>query len=193
MDREIFFAKRLEYCRTADTAKADYHRFRIEAADTKKPFGIVDELIGSKKALANVAPSNIPLAELPGVFSRFFDDKVSKLVEGLPVHKEFGNVVLPTYSFSEFTAVTEEAVTSLIISSSTKTCILDSLPTIFIQQCVTHLSPFITQLFNSSLLSGIVPQDFKKVVVKPLIKKPDLDANILKNYRSVSNIRKTCC
>ena len=41
---------------------------------------------------------------------------------------------------------------------------------------------------NLSLTSGTVPIAFKKAVVKPLIKKPNLDPEILDNYRPVSNL-----
>ena len=39
-----------------------------------------------------------------------------------------------------------------------------------------------------SLTSGTVPIAFKKAVVKPLIKKPNLDPEVLGNYRPVSNL-----
>ncbi len=39
-----------------------------------------------------------------------------------------------------------------------------------------------------SLASGIVLNIFKKVVVKPLTKKPSMDAEVLSNYRPVSNL-----
>jgi hypothetical protein len=41
---------------------------------------------------------------------------------------------------------------------------------------------------NDSLTSGVVPSLFKIAVVKPLLKKPSLDQNNLKNYRPVSNL-----
>ena len=39
-----------------------------------------------------------------------------------------------------------------------------------------------------SLESGVVPGCFKKALVRPLLKKPSLDADCLKNYRPVSNL-----
>ena len=41
---------------------------------------------------------------------------------------------------------------------------------------------------NLSLKNGIFPTQFKKAIVRPLIKKSTLDKNILKNYRPVSNL-----
>ena len=44
------------------------------------------------------------------------------------------------------------------------------------------------KIVNLSLTSGTVPIAFKKAVVKPLIKKPNLDPEVLGNYRPVSNL-----
>ena len=41
---------------------------------------------------------------------------------------------------------------------------------------------------NTSLASGIVSPDLKTAIVKPLLKKPSLDKNVLKNYRTISNL-----
>ena len=39
-----------------------------------------------------------------------------------------------------------------------------------------------------SLVESSVPSTFKKAVVRPLLKKPTLDKEVLKNYRPVSNL-----
>ena len=39
-----------------------------------------------------------------------------------------------------------------------------------------------------SLSSGTFPTDLKRALVKPLLKKPSLDPNVLKNYRPISNL-----
>ena len=41
---------------------------------------------------------------------------------------------------------------------------------------------------NLSLQLGYVPQVFKVAVIKPLLKKPSLDPDILANYRPISNL-----
>ena len=41
---------------------------------------------------------------------------------------------------------------------------------------------------NTSLTTGIVPRDLKTAIIKPLLTKPSLDNNLLKNYRPVSNL-----
>jgi len=52
----------------------------------------------------------------------------------------------------------------------------------------TLLSPFISLLFNKSLVSGYYPSLFKEAVVRPMLKKHGLDAGEMKNYRPVSNL-----
>ena len=48
--------------------------------------------------------------------------------------------------------------------------------------------PAITHVVNESFLSGTFPSMFKTAIVKPLLKKPSLDQDDLKNYRPVSNL-----
>ena len=48
--------------------------------------------------------------------------------------------------------------------------------------------PVILKLINGSLESGVVPKCFKAAVIKPLLKKSNLDPNSMKNYRPVSNL-----
>ena len=43
-------------------------------------------------------------------------------------------------------------------------------------------------IINLCLSSGNFPTRFKSAVVKPLIKKPTLDYEVLKNYRPISNL-----
>ena len=50
------------------------------------------------------------------------------------------------------------------------------------------LLPVITQIINVSLSSGEFPRSFSHALVKPLLKKPNADCEILKNYRPVSNL-----
>ena len=43
-------------------------------------------------------------------------------------------------------------------------------------------------IVNASLACGHIPQTLKLAVIKPLIKKPNLDVNVLSNYRPISNL-----
>jgi len=50
------------------------------------------------------------------------------------------------------------------------------------------LLPCITSIINRSLEVGEFPATFKNGLVTPLLKKSDLDHEILKNYRPISNL-----
>ena len=69
-----------------------------------------------------------------------------------------------------------------------KSCELDSIPTWLLKQCGDGIIPSMTSIINMSLKSGVVPGCFKKALVRPLLKKPSLNAECLKNYRPVSNL-----
>jgi len=69
----------------------------------------------------------------------------------------------------------------LLGSALCKTCQLDPAPTWLVKELRTLLSPFLTPLFNKSLASGIFPSEFKKAVVRPLLKKNGLDASQKQN------------
>ena len=76
----------------------------------------------------------------------------------------------------------------LIGSSLCKSCQLDPAPTCLVKEMRELLSPFISLMFNKSLASGCYSSEFKKAVVRPLLKKHGLDVSQMKNYRPVSNL-----
>ena len=95
-----------------------------------------------------------------------------------------------TPTLDEWTAVTTDEIEKLISSALFKTCHcqLDPAPTWLVKDMRGLLSPFISLLFNKSLETGCFPSEFKKALVRPLLKKRGLDANQLKNFRPVSNL-----
>ena len=76
----------------------------------------------------------------------------------------------------------------LIPTSAPKSCELDPIPSKILIECLDSILPSLTDLFNSSLASGIFPQCFKSALVTPILKKRCLDLNDLNNYRPVSNL-----
>ncbi|XP_070556651.1 uncharacterized protein [Ptychodera flava] len=63
IDRQIFLTRRNEYFRRCDDLKADYHRTRIEEADSKRLFKIIAELTDAKAIHAKELPWQIPSKE----------------------------------------------------------------------------------------------------------------------------------
>ena len=74
------------------------------------------------------------------------------------------------------------------MKSPTKSCFLAPWPTFLVKECIYILLPSITRLVNCSLSEGVVPDEFKKAIVTPLIKKSSLPPNDLKNYRPFSGL-----
>ncbi|GFS02075.1 reverse transcriptase-like protein [Elysia marginata] len=128
-------------------------------------------------------------------FARYFSDKISKLRQELDHDAEDPSTEtaesVPKFSgdiFRNFKEITEQEVKNILTASPSKTCSLDPIPTKLLKTCLDSTVPEITNIFNQSLSTGVVPDSFKKAIVIPLIKKPDLDPKDLKNYRPVSNL-----
>ncbi len=83
---------------------------------------------------------------------------------------------------------TEDEVLKIIISSPSKSCSLDPIPTWFLKEHVHCLLPVLTDIVNSSLQTGTFPSAARSAIIRPLIKKHNLDNDCLSNYRPVSNL-----
>ena len=79
-------------------------------------------------------------------------------------------------------------VKECILNSAPKSCELDPIPSKLVIECLDYILPSLTDLFNSSLVSGICQQCSKSALVTPILKKRCLDHNGLNNYRPVSNL-----
>uniref|UniRef100_A0A8C6M131 Reverse transcriptase domain-containing protein n=1 Tax=Nothobranchius furzeri TaxID=105023 RepID=A0A8C6M131_NOTFU len=62
------------------------------------------------------------------------------------------------------------------------------MPTRLFKEVFPVVTPLILHIINMSLSSGIVPDDFKKAVIRPLLKKPGMDALLSANYRPISKL-----
>ena len=74
-----------------------------------------------------------------------------------------------------------------ISSAKPSTCLLDPIPT-RLKEALPLVNTSLLDMINMSLLTGYVPQSFKVAVIKPLLKKPTLDPEVLANYRPISNL-----
>ena len=94
----------------------------------------------------------------------------------------------PSLSLTTWREVTEDEVRSVVLAAPAKSCSLDPIPTFILRDCIDAVLPFLTGMVNASLREGYLPASQKKAVVTPLLKKPSLDAQDIKNYRPVSNL-----
>ena len=147
-----------------------------------------NELFGNTEQ--PIYPTNVPESELPNAFSNFFKAKVRNIRDGLlPSSSPFSHdVVFNGPSFESFEEVSEAEVKNIILQSPSRSCELDALPTSMLKCVIDDILPYITLFINKSLSTGDVPKSCKEAILRPLIKKPGLDRNDLKNYRPVSNL-----
>ena len=87
----------------------------------------------------------------------------------------------------KFRVLTDDEVARIIRISPSKCCVSDPVDTGLLKDVLPVTLPLLTRLVNSSMQSGIFPDDLKEALVKPLLKKINLDP-IDKNYRLVSNL-----
>ena len=78
----------------------------------------------------------------------------------------------------------------ILTNSSDKTCCLDAIPTNLIKNYVSlHIGlPYLVAIVNNSFKEGRFPSAPRTAVVRPLLKKDNLDRNTMNNYRPISNI-----
>ena len=92
-----------------------------------------------------------------------------------------------TQNFSNFQPITLPELQKIILSTPNKNCELDPILTRLLKQILPSIVALIADIINTSLGLGIVPESFKRALVKPLLKKPGLEL-LDRNYRPVSNL-----
>ena len=102
------------------------------------------------------------------------------------IHKPNDIALTVTNSFVEFKEISTSAVRKIINRAPAKTCNLDPIPTPLLITCLDVLLPTITNIVNLSLSTGIMPASLKTGLVVPILKKNNIDKEILKNYRPIS-------
>jgi hypothetical protein len=197
--KEIFYEAQQHVTNLIESAKRKYYSTKVdEAADQKALFKIVDSLLHRKHEIKLPSYSKENPKELADRFSEFFANKIMKIRQGIfgLQHSEDGGSrnaekdinFKDSEKWSTFKPVTEDEVKKMILSTKSKSCSQDPIPTLLLKKCLGPLLPFITKVVNLSLSEGMVPSDLKKALLLPLLKKIDLDPDILKHFRPISNL-----
>ena len=162
--------------------------------DQKQLHRLTNDLMGNKREI--ILPEHNNEKSLADQICKFFIGKISIIRDNLAHANTLLNetdalradTVFDGTSLRSFALASNEEVKRLILSSPSKSCELDPLPTKLLKQCLDCVLPTITAIINRSLSESHVPISFKRAVVRPLLKKPGLDKEVLKNYRPVSNL-----
>ncbi len=91
--------------------------------------------------------------------------------------------------FREFQVVTEQEVGNIVDTSGKKSCELDSIPATILKSCKETLLPTFTDIINKSLETGCVPAQLKEAMLKPKLKKSNLEFEEYSNFRPISNLK----
>ncbi len=181
--------------REISIAKTNYYSRLIEDSkgDQKSLFKITNRLLENQQA--EKLPSHDNALQLANQFGTFFQDKIQTLrehvaLDGIATHLE-DSPQNTDASLKYLRPTTVDEIRKIIMSRPNKACELDPIPTWLLKNCLDELLPLITNICNASLSTGYFPLEYKNAIIRPLLKRSSLDANVLSNYRPVSNLHFT--
>ena len=139
-------------------------------------------------------PSHTSDVQLASDFSDFFTTKVSTIRDSLCPEDNPGHVTPldgdVQVTLDSFAPTTNGEIIGIIESSPDKSCNLDHIPTWLLKSCTRELAPIIVAIVNRYFKTSHVPVELKRAHIRPRLKKPSLDSDIL-NIR-LQNNRKRC-
>jgi hypothetical protein len=188
--KQIYSAVKRRVTAVVHGAKTRFYSSKIASSATSRQlFDVCGRLCG--RSAGTPLPTVHSSSQLPDLFSDYFVRKVTDIraeLDQLVSQPTASDDVTPDCVFASFQPITESDLKLIIQKSKPTTCSLDPVPTPLLLENLDLILPTLTQIVNDSLLSGVFPFLFKTAIVKPLLKKPSLDQNNLKNYRPVSNL-----
>lgn len=161
--------------------------------EPKKLWQSMNVNLGRQKTQVLPDLSTFSTISLPSAFGSFFNDKIvgiRKQLSSQLMNEQVDNSDEPTNRecvLESWSSATVTEIDRIIKTFSSKTSPQDIVPNRVWKMCIPELAPLVTAVVNASFCSGM-PSSHKCAVVTPLIKKKGLDANVMSNYRPVSNL-----
>ncbi len=122
-------------------------------------------------------------------FLHFFIDKVTSTRAFIsPPSYDPSVSVLCSAVFDKFEPVTLPVLHEIFGQLKPSGSPYDAVPPWLVKEVFPTVGPSVLAVVNSSLSSGVVPENFKHAVVQPLIKKTGLDPTDLANFRPLSKL-----
>ena len=157
---------------------------------TKKIFAICNNLLGRSRDLP--LPAGFTDKELAECFNKYFISKTANIRDSFNCQTS-STTATPCFTQSivpcmdSFRLISDEEVSEIVRKSPTKTCEADPIPTTLLKDILPNIVPLLREIVNKSLQTGTFPDDLKVALVRPLLKKINLDL-VEKYYRPVSNL-----
>ena len=153
--------------------------------DVKGLYKMVNTLMGTSSD--NPLPYHTSDKDLAEEFADFFMGKIQKIRDNLTRNPTYEPTKKITTRLAECRPFDQTEVKKIILSMKSKSCKLDAPPTRLLKECLEDILPTITDLVNISLWEGTSASEWKTSIIRPLLKKPNLDP-IPSNYCPVSNL-----
>ena len=154
-------------------------------------YTICNQLLGRTKE--SPLPPGFTNQELADRFNDYFIDKIFKIrlvflekCSHLPNYVEVEAAPNIT-TLSRFCSLSQQEVRKMILATPNKSCELDPILTELLKHILPCALELITDIVNLYLDDGMFPDTLKEALVKPLLKKPNLDL-IDNNFRPVLNL-----
>ena len=134
-------------------------------------------------------PSHQSSQQLAEDFNDVFINKISDIRAGLNnTEAAFVEARELSCHILDFEIPSHSHIVEVLGSLTPKTCDLEPIPTSEVRQHVLELAPIISRIVCASLASSEFPTSLKTSIVRPKLKKLDLDSEIYQNYRPLANM-----
>lgn len=190
--RDIFIEERKKVNALITKTKKQYYKDTILSFrdDSKQLFKMTSELLGSDAPPPLLSSESH--TEKANRFSDFFVQKIERIHDSITIDDD---QVLPEMNFNDttehmcnFRSVEMDELMPMINRCAKKTCDLDPMPSQMIRAAVQELAPIMLHILNTSLTTGVFPDNLKHAIVIPRLKKSSLDPDNCANFRPVSNL-----
>jgi hypothetical protein len=188
VDYSVYVTERRRHANLLEVTKNNFINNKlIECGkNSKQLWHVINSSLHRQSAVQ--LPDHSTKVNLANDFITFFDEKVRNLVVQFKASPLVSSVSFPVESVLEdFNFVTQIEMERVIMKSPTKSSKSDVLPTWLLKQFWPNVAPVVTELVNSCLKYGL-PDNYKHALIVPLIKKRNLDRNVMSNYRPVSQL-----
>ena len=195
-DKHQYSKLHREVCRLVNKEMNNFYEGKLETfkGNKRETYKVFKELLG--KESEQHLPTHDDELKLCQDFENYFTEKIHNIRSELQssnsgTYKEYVavesnlNNLIPFYQFLN---LSDSKLSSTIKGMNNKYCDLDPVSTQLVKDCLPSLLPFFKHIVNSSLQTGYVPSTFKKAMVIPSLKNANLDKDLLKNFRPLSNI-----
>ncbi len=178
------------YCYLLNKARTDYYTSLISDSsnDPKNLYRIVSSLCNPPHV--DPLPPYDDLGQLANRFNEYFFRKIELIrenVDSIHVDPPLVHYRNPEVKFESFEILSSQDIHDVIMQLSSASCKLDPIPSWLVKTCCLELIPSIAKIVNLSLQEGRVPDHWKIALLKPNLKKPNLDP-VFENFRPLSNL-----